>query len=336
MDNRHSAYVPTDRQESGSYLWSLWQKGATLEGINWYVMERTKHTSHDSMASECPSDDVEAFARSGANVFSPEAVERLRAGCRPPGWVGDVAGESVKGAAALQSVRFAADAGGLLEVWEHPQAAPALTDRYLVVVDIGGRSAKADWSVVAVFDRGPLAAGGVPVLAAQWRGHTDMDLLAWKAAQIAAYYGQALLVIESNTLETHDAERQVDGDQSHYILHQLRRAYPRLYARKPSPEDVRQGRPRRYGFHTNVQTKPVIISTLVEAVREGLYTERDERCLAELLTYERRPNGSYAAIEGAHDDLLMTRAIALHISATEMPLPAPPPDWSALSAAALF
>lgn len=333
---RESVYVASDRQESGAYLWGLWQKGATLEGINWYVMERTKHTSHDSMASECPSDDVEAFARSGANVFAPDDVERLRAGCRRPSWVGEVAGETIKGAGALRQIRFTPGAGGLLEVWEKPQTDPTLTNRYLAVVDIGGRSAKADWSVVAVFDRAPLASGGVPELVAQWRGHIDMDLLAWKAAQIAAYYNDALLVIESNTLETHDAERQVDGDQSHYILHQLRRAYPHLYARKPSPDDIRQGRPRRYGFHTNVQTKPVIISTLVEAVREGLYAERDERCLSELLTYERRPNGSYGAIEGAHDDLLMTRAIALHISAAEMCLPAPPPDWNALSAPSLF
>lgn len=63
LAEKDSAYVASDRQESGAYLWSLWMKGATLEGINWYVMERTKHMSHDSMASECPTDDVEAFAR---------------------------------------------------------------------------------------------------------------------------------------------------------------------------------------------------------------------------------------------------------------------------------
>ena len=35
----------------------------------------------------------------------------------------------------------------------------------------------------------------------------------------------------------------------------------------------------------------------------------------------RRPNGSYGATEGAHDDLLMTRAIGLHVALHEMPLP---------------
>ena len=35
----------------------------------------------------------------------------------------------------------------------------------------------------------------------------------------------------------------------------------------------------------------------------------------------RRQNGSYGAVDGKHDDLLMTRAIGLHICFHEMPLP---------------
>ena len=149
----------------------------------------------------------------------------------------------------------------------------------------------------------------------------DIDLLAWKAAQIAAYYDNSLLVIESNTLETHDKERQVDGDQSHFILNQIKDVYPNLYARKQSEEEIEEGYPKKYGFHTNVSTKPMIISTLVKVIREGLYVERDERCLDEYITYERRQNGSYGAIIGKHDDLLMTRAIGMHICYFEMDLP---------------
>ena len=44
-------------------------------------------------------------------------------------------------------------------------------------------------------------------------------------------------------------------------------------------------------------------------------------CLDEYLTYEQRPDGSYGAISGKHDDLLMTRAIGLHIAFNEMPPP---------------
>ena len=65
----------------------------------------------------------------------------------------------------------------------------------------------------------------------------------------------------------------------------------------------------------------MIIPTLIKVVRESLYIERDERCLEEYLTYEKKPNGSYGAIAGKHDDLLMTRAIGLHICFFEMELP---------------
>ena len=150
-----------------------------------------------------------------------------------------------------------------------------------------------------------------------------MDRLAWKAAQIARFYDNALLVIESNTLETHGQQAFgfEGGDQSVFILHEIREVYDNLYARPQSPDEIRQRAPVRYGFHTNVRTKPAIISTLIAVVRDALYVERDERCLDEMLTYERRPNGSYGAIDGCHDDLLMTRAIALHLSYHELPMP---------------
>ena len=156
----------------------------------------------------------------------------------------------------------------------------------------------------------------------RWYGHCDMDLLAWKAVQIAQWYDEALLVIESNTIETHDSDRWVEGgDQAPYLFREIRDAYTHLYTRRQTAEEIRSHQPVKYGFHTNVKTKPEIISTLVECVRERLYVERDERCLNELSTYVRRPNGSYGATEGAHDDLLMTRAIGLHVALHEMPLP---------------
>jgi hypothetical protein len=226
----------------------------------------------------------------------------------------------------LRDLRFAPDSQGLLWIWSMPEATQpvdeeVITDRYLGVVDIGGRSSKADWSVIVVFDRLYMTDGGHPAVAAQWYGHIDIDLLAWKAAQVAAFYDNALLVIESNTLETHDRERQVDGDQSQFILNQIKDIYPNLYARRQSEDDVREGRPRKYGFHTNVATKPMIISTLVKVIRENLYTERDERCLDEYIIYERKKNGAFGAILGKHDDLLMTRAIGLHICFFEMDVP---------------
>ena len=321
--NRKNESVLTNREESGKYLWYLWEKGATLEAIHWYVEERKKYEDHALMAAECPSDDEEAFVHSGARVFDKYKVDKMRKVCRPPKYIGDIYANGDEGEDALTNLRFNEDKQGLLWVWEKPiiSNTQIVTDRYLTVVDVGGRSNKADWSVIVVFDRMFMIDGDKPVVVAQWYGHIDIDLLAWKAAQIAAYYDNSLLVIESNTLETHDKERQVDGDQSHFILNQIKDVYPNLYARKQSEEEIEEGYPKKYGFHTNVATKPMIISTLVKVIREGLYVERDERCLDEYITYERRQNGSYGAIIGKHDDLLMTRAIGMHICYFEMDRP---------------
>ncbi len=323
-ENRGNSDEPSNREESGRYLWWLWEKGATLEGINWYMMERAGVKSHGEMAAECPSDDVEAFVNSGASVFDKYRVEPLRKACRSPRRVGDIYADADEGENALRGLRFGEDRQGLLWVWampDLPDPSELVLDRYLTVVDVGGRSNKADWSVVVVFDRLGMMDGDKPCVVAQWYGHIDIDLLAWKAAQIAAYYDNSLLVIESNTLETHDSDRNVDGDQSHYVLNQIKDIYPNLYARHQSEEDIRQGIPRKYGFHTNVATKPMIISNLIKVVREGMYIERDQRCLDEMLVYERKQNGAFGAVQGEHDDLLMTRAIGLHVCFNEMDTP---------------
>ena len=323
-DNRHNDNVMSTREESGRYLWWLWEKGASLEAINWYVQERAGKNDHGVMASEFPSDDTEAFVHSGSMVFDKYQVKEFEAACRPPRFVGDVCAYGDEGEKALENIRFREDRQGMFWIWSKPEIDPEveISDRYLVVVDVGGRSTKADFSVIVVFDRLNMIDGDRPIVVAQWYGHCDIDRLAWKAAQIAAYYENALLVIESNTLETHDKERQVEGgDQSLYILNQIAPLYDNLYARRQSEDEIRQGIPRKYGFHTNIATKPMIISTLVKVIREHLYTERDHRCLDEYITYERKQNGSYGAIIGKHDDLLMTRAIGLHICFTEMPMP---------------
>ena len=275
------------------------------------------------MASEYPSDDVEAFVHSGARVFDKYKVEALKKTCKPPKYIGDIYAKGDEGEDALVRLRFNEDAQGQLWVWSLPDidAEEIVTDRYLTVVDIGGRSNKADYSVIVVFDRLNQMDGGKPTVVAQWYGHIDMDLLAWKAAQIAAFYDNSLLVIESNTLETHDKERQVDGDQSAYILNQIKDVYLHLYERAQSDEEIRDQAPKKYGFHTNLATKPKIISTLIKVIRDGLYVERDVRCLDEYRTYEKKKNGGWGAITGKHDDLLMTRAIGLHICFYEMEIP---------------
>ena len=202
------------------------------------------------------------------------------------------------GERSLSALSFRADTTGALRMWRDVVKGAS----YVVTVDVGGRSASADWSVIAVLR----ADGDRPEVVAQWRGHTDHDLLTWKAAQIATYYNRALLVFESNTLES---ERCGDApEQGAYILHELYDVYRELYWRTP----IDGGRPKP-GFHTNRATKQMIVTELIGAVRDGTYVERDTMAADELAVYEQLPNGSYGARSGCHDDILMTRAIGLHV-----------------------
>ena len=309
--------------DSGRYYWSMWLQGATLEGINWYRHQRKTVDDHADMASEAPCNDIEAFKFSGTTVFSEQDVVEIREKCKAPKFKGNLIADGVKGAEALANIRFVHNPQGQLHVWAEPDRRSRITNRYLVAVDVGGRGKKSDWSVIRVFDRFPMALGGVPVLVAEQRYHTDHDLLAYDAARIAKWYNDALLVIESNTLETKDQERDTDGNMTEYILDSLKEVYENIYARKPSAEQIREGRKTRLGFHTNTATKPMIIANLVSCVRDKLWVEQSEYCCTELALYQKNEKGQFSAPpgEGMHDDVLMCTAIALWVCYCDMEMP---------------
>ena len=320
FENRRNDEVKSDREEPDTYLWRLWEKGATLEAIHWYVSERSKYTNHGDMASEYPSDDIEAFTYSGRKVFSSEDVEQFRSACRAPRWIGEIYGSADEGEKAIEGLRFKKEADGRLFMWHDVERSDTeeVTDRYLVIVDVcKGHTKNADFADILVIDRLSMMDGEPPGVAAEWHGHIDMDKLAWKATQVAAYYNNALLVIESNTLETNNTKGEAE-----YILTLIHEVYGRqLYARKQSAEDIRQGLPKKYGYHTNPLTKKVVIYNLKVVIRERLYIEREEACLDEYLTYVETENNVFEAMEGYHDDRLMTRAIGMQVCYHEMELP---------------
>ena len=302
-------------REMDDYEKSLWTRGLTLEQIQWYHNKRREMSLPSMMRAEYPSTPAEAFAAADRSVFGADSCERLRRDCSPPTEIGEVEGESLTGPEAIKGVKFRpATFPNGLKIWKMP-VAKQQGDRYIAAVDVGGRSDKADWSVIVVIDRRGGDDGATPEVVAQWRGHCDHDLLAWKSAAIARFYNDALLVFESNTFETDN----IEGDPSLYILGEVQNAYPRLYYR-PAGTSV------RIGFHTNSSTKTALISRMIAAVRDGRYIERATEAVDELLVYEVKPNGRYGAREGYHDDMLMARAIALHVAAEQPALPSAPKE----------
>lgn len=309
--------------DEGRYYWWLWEKGATFEGINWYRNTRKSLSNHSDMASEAPSDDIEAFESTGAPVFDKYEIEALRKGCRSNYMVGEVASwnGADSGEECLKELHLEKDPKGSLKVWDTPEAGDTITNRYLAVVDIGGRWEKADYSVITVFDRFPMMIGGLPEVVAEWRGHTYHDTLAWKAAQIASYYHNALLVVESNTLETKDKNRDTEGNNIDYILDLISQTYPNLYAREKGSEDINRMGVTKWGFHTNTHTKPMVIHNLIAFVRDCSWVERNALACDELCMYEKKENGTFGAVDGQHDDMVMTRAIGLYLCYHKMDMP---------------
>ena len=249
------------------------------------------------MMAEYPTSASEAFATSGNHPFPREDLDRLEQGCAGgPLLEGDIQGDGMSGEAAKRNIHLVKSASGLLRVWEAPERQRPVKTRYMVVVDVGGRADSSDYSVIAVWR---MADGGrKPAIAAQWRGHIDHDELAWKAMQLAKYYNDALLVVESNTL-TNEAARAGESD---YILEKVLHVYGNVYRRESG----------RLGFHTNGKTKRKAISALIAALRDDKYVERDIEAVNEMRFYEEH-NGRYAARAGKHDDILMTRAIGLYL-----------------------
>lgn len=323
-ENRLQKKAPNKKAEPGCYLWGLWEKyGCRLDNIAWYIEERKKYGSHAEMAAENPTDEIEAFSSTSTAVFDEYELAALETMCSEPLHVGEVSGAAVDGPDALRSLRFTEDEQGDLSVWALPDRSVKVANRYLVIVDVGGRSAKADYSDILVLDRYGLLYGDGPEVVAEWHGHIRHDLLAWKAAQIAEFYCHAYLAIESNTLETKDKERDLDGELTEYILDLIGNTYDNLYTRPASPEKIRQGRDTEYGWHTNVSTKPAVIQNLVACVEERAYGEKCREAITEMSYYEKRVDGTYGNVpgEGRHDDRVMVRAIGLYISAFKMEAP---------------
>ena len=99
-----------------------------------------------------------AFLLEGTQVPSPCFVvdlDALRANCCEAAFEAVVVHDSH--GSRLQRVKH-----GELKVWREPEAA-TVRNRYVVAVDVGGRSERSDWSVITVFDR--LGQSGMPEVA---------------------------------------------------------------------------------------------------------------------------------------------------------------------------
>ena len=321
IDHREDDMPSGKWKDSGRHYWWLWELGATLEGIYWYMFKRLKQLSYNIAANEMPSTAEEAFTSAGVKVFDRDAINAMRPACRKPRRIGDLVSDAREGEELLQNIRFIEKANGKLWIYEEPDDSP-VSNRYVVIMDIGGPYSTSDPYSIRVLDRLMMMPefAGVPSVVAEMHYHTHHHEAVYDAVRLAKWYGNALLVIESNTLETKDKERDTGGDGSQYILDTAAELYDNLYYRKASGDKIKEGTPTMWGFHTNTKTKPQIIDHMQKCLADQAWDEPNEECLDEASRYI-NDHGVMTAPSGRHDDILMATAIGLWICYREMPFP---------------
>lgn len=314
------------------YNWWQWDNGATLNGIYWYnTYKKANHLNDFQMKSEYPTTAEEAFQSKSGRYFTDDLLSWLHKNIRQPVFIGDIRGDATVGEGVMENVKLYPNdslQSEVLKIWIQPtDNAPdgkKVKNRFLVTVDVGGRGYRADWSVISVFDRISMAGEfGALERAALWRGHVDPDLLAYKAAQIAHYYDDALLVIESNTYDTKNKKSDdaavSEGDHTYTVLDTLGTIYDNLYRRRTAPDKPQDRALNKIGWHMNKQTKYMAYDDYTVRLREGDYMEYSQDAADEAMWLMNAPGGKIEAMEGTHDDIQDTTAVGCYISFGGMP-----------------
>ena len=235
----------------------------------WYD-QKAKDLMPWQMAQEYPSNEEEAFIKSGNMVFDYDIVSKMDP--REPTRIGDM----VDG-------RFVDLNGGPFAIWDEPEP---LQD-YVLGIDTAEGLGYGDYSVCDV-----LTPEGVQV--AQWHGKTDPDLFGRICAWIGTKYNGALAVPEANSIGLAT------------ITTMRNQGYGRIW-RRQSVNTTSTGFTTQLGFHTSRTSKPELIARLAEGLREGIVI-RSARTITELMQYVRDDKGLTNG--SPHDDAVMSLALA--------------------------
>lgn len=117
---------------------------------------------------------------------------------------------------------------------------------------------------------------------------------------LGKYYNDALIGVEINFSTYPEKKLEEWG-------------YPHLYIRE-KPDDARgQLSTYKWGWRTDMRTRPLILANLQTLVRQNIELIKDRQLLQEMLTFIRNENMRAEAAEGEHDDMVMACAICYGI-----------------------
>jgi len=150
-----------------------------------------------------------------------------------------------------------------------------------------------------------------------WAGKIDFDHLAWKAVQLCKLYDNAFMVPEINKMRESDSTFD-EGDQFYTLIDEVIKHYDNIFCRT-TPEQVKKGLPKTWGFFMSSSTKPMVLNTLNAAYRDDQVVNYDVRSMDQADSFEIKGNGTTGAVEGAHDDHVIGDAIGVWAGLKHMP-----------------
>ena len=239
---------------------------------------------------EYPETDSQAFLSSGRPVFDWVGLERARARCEAPKFVGYLRRVGNR-------IDLVEDKLGQLKVWQLPRPRHV----YGIGEDVAEGIEGGAYSTGEVLDIGE----GCQV--AEWHGHLSPDLFGEEMALLSAWYNQAVGVPEEWPGPGGVTKAKLVELESHVW-------------QNPEKKSERGG---HQGWETNQRTKPLIIGALNAGIRDRDLILKSADLLDECHAYKYTPSGSMEPSVGQFSDRLMGMAIIWYVSrqmATEINL----------------
>lgn len=252
----------------------------------------------EQFKQEYPSNPEEAFLSTGRCIFDKEQVSLRLSQIPKPikrGYFTYNEKEAIKG--NMADIKWVEDSRGFIKIYEMPNK----YTKYGIGGDTAGDTLGDNFSADVINSK---THKQVATLEMQ----TDEDLFAKQMYCLGYFYKYqyrdgriepALMGIEVNFSTFPQKELERLGYSNFYVREVVDR-----YDKEVE---------HRFGFRTTRQTKPIILSNLVQIVRDNVEWINEENSLREMLTMVRKEDGKQEAEDGFHDDHVMSLAIAYYI-----------------------
>ena len=271
----HKTYIEADTGVNDFYPTLLpWQVHPDRDE-EWFEKE-TKNMSRREIAQELECN----FNMSGETVFNGEDIERiLNETCEP---------------------KYRTGFDRNLWIWEENQQ----NSTYMISADVARGDGK-DFSVFHVFRLETME------IVAEYQGKVTPDVFSRMLFDAGREYGNALLVVENNSVGFAVLEKLNDlGYQNVYHSMKSTHEFVEQYEAEGLNNAVA-------GFTTTSKTRPLIIAKMEEFVRNNLFTIKSVRMVNEMRTFIWN-NGKPEAMRSYNDDLVLACAVGCWVSDTAL------------------